>query len=142
MPLCDYVVGYLLVLFVFVVWLFTCSVVISTRDLLTWVQFMNSSLPTLTPVQAFCHGAHLVFLDALGCGAHASSLGLREGLLSCIRDKLGSCCQPEEWEELSTAGEFVMTESTCGIQPFMISKGNRVICGRSAPPPLPPPRKS
>lgn len=84
-----------------------CSIVVSTRDLLTWVQFMNSSLRSLHPAEAFFQGAHLVFPDALGCGSQAGSVGLREGLVAYIRELLLKAgCGSEEWRSLSEVGEF------------------------------------
>lgn len=57
----------------------------SIRDVLSWVNFINvtswnvssgmevdDESDILTPVQAYMHGACLVFLDALGAGKHNS----------------------------------------------------------------------
>jgi midasin len=45
--------------------------VVSLRDILAWVRFMDACVATrlLPPDQAFVHGACLVFLDGLGAGS-------------------------------------------------------------------------
>ncbi|ODV67088.1 midasin [Hyphopichia burtonii NRRL Y-1933] len=42
------------------------SGVISLRDILAWVEFINSCISKVAPAEAFLHGAALVFIDALG----------------------------------------------------------------------------
>ena len=101
------------------------SVLISVRDILTWVQFMNitTTLPSwpLTPAQSFLHGAHLVFLDALGSGA---AVGGREmkvtagAQLRVILERHGVTCG-----DVETTEGFSCCGDVCGIEPFMISRG-------------------
>ena len=38
---------------------------------------MNTTTPRLAPEDAFYHGAHLVFLDALACGAAGDGTSVR-----------------------------------------------------------------
>ena len=51
---------------------------ISLRDLLTWVEFVNSMTPILGPVLAYAHGACVTLLDGIGLG-----LGLSELVSHC-----------------------------------------------------------
>jgi len=101
------------------------SVMVSVRDILTWAQFMNVTKATLSPPEAFFHGAHLVFLDALGCDSQGVGSRLKAGLEGFIKEQLllKDCCGQGKWEELEGVGEFVVETSLCGVQPFMIPRG-------------------
>lgn len=66
------------------------SGVVSLRDILAWVEFMNSSISTVKdPKAVLSHGAAMVFIDALGTNNTAylaeSEDGLYELKRECIR---------------------------------------------------------
>ena len=74
---------------------FFCRCTVSIRDILSWVQFINTCSKTvevdqmseesgnnqLEPAVAYIHGACLVFLDGLGAGKVVNNL------VSCIPDE-------------------------------------------------------
>lgn len=45
---------------------------LTVRDLLSWVDFINSLAPTVGPMSAYVHGCYLVLLDGLGLGVGSS----------------------------------------------------------------------
>jgi len=45
--------------------------VLSVRDMLTWVDFINVARGT-SPLLAYVHGAHIAFLDGIGLGVGLS----------------------------------------------------------------------
>ena len=98
---------------------------VSVRDLLTWVQFMNVTKTTLSPPEAFYQGAHLVFLDALGCGSQGVGSRLKEGLEGFIKEQLllKDSCGRGKCAKLRRVGEFVVEKSRCGIRPFTVTRG-------------------
>ena len=104
------------------------SMVISVRDILTWIQFINITYSSLSLFQSFCHGAHLVFLDALGCGS--SSFRGSEGkvLASNHMRALLKSHGIDYNEDIGPIGEFLCDDEKCGIMPFMISKGSNLQC--------------
>lgn len=98
--------------------------IISVRDVLTWVQFMNTTSSSLSPTQSFIHGAHLVFLDALGCGGAVGGAEVKAAASSQMRAILeshGVDCN----EEIGSVGGFCYHSDSdeSGIQPFMIPQG-------------------
>ena len=98
------------------------SIVVSVRDVLTWVEFMNTTESRLNPAQGFYHGAHLVFLDALGCGSSLGGPDMKESSARHIRTLMDKCGE-EGLESMAEVGVFCSTDTHCGIQPFMISTG-------------------
>ena len=44
----------------------TARCVLSLRDMLAWVQFVNTTAPRIGALPAYAHGARLVLLDGLG----------------------------------------------------------------------------
>lgn len=46
--------------------------VLSVRDLLTWIEFLNSTAALTGPYIAYAHGAHVAFLDGIGLGVGLS----------------------------------------------------------------------
>ena len=92
-----------------------------------WVQFMNATASSLTPAQSFIHGAHLVFLDALGCGSamSAATNGKQVKKAACqhVRAVLEKHSVGSD-ENVESLGEFSYQGDLCGIPPFMISIGS------------------
>lgn len=101
---------------------FSCasSSQLNIRDLLSWVQFMNATCP-LSPTESFYHGAHLIFIDSLGCNGHMTGVEKKQAVQetqSFLNDLLhqsdfdGQCSN----DITSDADHF-------GIHPFFIQKG-------------------
>ncbi|KAK8720293.1 hypothetical protein OTU49_013436 [Cherax quadricarinatus] len=117
--------------------------VLSIRDLLSWVNFINkvASAPVYMDVGlAFIHGACLVLLDGLGSGLTGSGTAgwkqLRDAsldyLCQLVWQKTGvnpnrSTLQEEFVSNLT----FVNTEKLFGIGPFTIKKGSVSKCKSS-----------
>ncbi|KAG0241019.1 AAA ATPase midasin [Mortierella sp. GBA43] len=109
-------------------------VVVSLRDILAWVRFMNALMDKgqLAAEEAFVHGGSLVLLDGLGSNASAggASLGgalLREFRLRCL------ATLSRNTKVLSQGEAAVFREGTgtvrnddddFGITPFYIKKGS------------------
>ncbi len=77
----------------------------------------------LPPNGAFCHGAHLVFLDALGCGGTGYVGSIRDGagvfLESLVaRDEGGSTAVGGVEDSMECT-----TDEVFGISPFFIKRG-------------------
>ncbi|CDO96280.1 unnamed protein product [Kluyveromyces dobzhanskii CBS 2104] len=71
--------------------------VISLRDILAWVDFINTTIPEIkNPELCLYHGAAMVFIDALGTNntAHlaANEVWLNEQKLECVRMLSELCC--------------------------------------------------
>ena len=103
--------------------LFSCE--LSVRDLLSWVHFMNTTSPPLTPAEAFYHGAHLVFLDGLGCSGQITGADKEEALVATqlfLQDLLTQIdcdtASQQSSNDISAAGDQF------GIHPFFIRKGS------------------
>ena len=90
---------------------------VSVRDLLAWVKFMNTCHPKLDAVACFYHGAHLVFLDALG-----EEPRLKIKMLTYLEEAL---CRLNLFVE--DCGDGAVTgctlEGTFGVSPFYIPCG-------------------
>ena len=89
-------------------------ITISARDVLAWVKFIavTSFLP---PMLSFYHGAHTVFVDALGCG---------DKVLAGNCKLLREFCE-NVLHDLSNHGDTVVAndmqaEDKFGIPPFFI----------------------
>ncbi|KAM9966569.1 hypothetical protein ACTFIR_006789 [Dictyostelium discoideum] len=112
--------------------------VISLRDILSWISFMNLCMDKqlLSPNESYIHGACLVLLDGFGMGSNSSSesegLKLREACLIRLIDQIES--QDEklklQTELLSTTtssssssssiANIIKEENRFGIHPFYI----------------------
>eukprot|EP01132_Coremiostelium_polycephalum_P002326 gene2326-2870_t len=104
--------------------------VISLRDILSWIGFMNMAMDKklLTPNLSYIHGACLVLLDGFGMGSNSTSeaegVKLREACLNRLLNQI----QDEEERELIRKSVFnnepvnIVRESTrFGIHPFYIT---------------------
>lgn len=103
--------------------LFLFSSVISVRDLLTWVNFMNMLTPQLTPEEAFYHGAHLVFLDAMGCGNTGDGVTMKTEaiqFLMRLMERHGVALPSDDSESSDMEGS---REGLFSIPPFFIERG-------------------
>jgi len=95
------------------------SGVISLRDILAWVEFINSCSADVEPMAALLHGAAMVFIDALGTNNTAylaeSEVRLREQKLLCV-EKLSQITNQDLLQVFNE--RFVVsiqeTEVTCG----------------------------
>ena len=76
----------------------TNSGVISLRDILAWVQFINSCADEVSTEAALLHGASMVFIDALGTNNTAylaeNEMRLKDQKLECVQ-KLSEFCQSD-----------------------------------------------
>ncbi|XP_047493219.1 LOW QUALITY PROTEIN: midasin-like [Penaeus chinensis] len=108
--------------------------VISIRDLLSWVTFINKVTESecLDPGLAYIHGACLVLLDGLGSGRTGTGLQgwrkLREGCLSYLCQQVWqkTGVQPNTVTldgKLGMQLNFVNNDTHFGIEPFIIPKG-------------------
>jgi len=111
------------------------SVLVSVRDVLTWVRFMNHTSSSLTEAQSFVHGAYLVFLDSLGCGGSAIAIGggatlkkAASAYVSSLLERGGADCKGGEagGDGVDDLGEFRCEDGRCGIPPFWIPSGEEV----------------
>ncbi|KAI9262309.1 P-loop containing nucleoside triphosphate hydrolase protein [Phascolomyces articulosus] len=104
--------------------------VVSLRDILSWVRFIQAGVVErlLDPDMTFAHGGCLVLLDGLGShGASGSFLSgdtLREFRLKCLR-RLAN--QPEAANEEAilgeTQGQVRLSDDDFSIGPFQIERG-------------------
>ncbi|KAG7997478.1 hypothetical protein I3843_01G213100 [Carya illinoinensis] len=115
---------------------------LTVRDLLSWVAFINTTERILGPEYAFLHGAFLVLLDGLSLGSGISKRDageLRERCLSFLLEKLQvetansmhtnlSRLENYGWGHLAMTADISCSASMhCdnifGIDPFYIEKG-------------------
>ncbi|XP_038203306.1 midasin isoform X2 [Arvicola amphibius] len=116
--------------------------VVSIRDVLSWVNFMNSMaeeaavkrLETISTVMSFVHAACLVYIDGIGSGVTSSGFGTallaREECLKFLIKKLSKVvrlteCQKDElkiYDRLKLK-EFTGVDDLWGIHPFFIPRG-------------------
>ncbi|XP_038899709.1 midasin isoform X2 [Benincasa hispida] len=115
---------------------------ITVRDLLSWVSFIDSTSRNLGPEYAFLHGAFLILLDGLSLGTGMSKRDaeeLRKRCFTFLLEKLKldntmlECSkfarlQSYGWGELRTATDLSNTDymqdsNLFGIDPFFIEKG-------------------
>ena len=86
---------------------------------------MNKTQDCLTPAQAFYHGAHLVFVDALGCGSSLGAASMKQDAVDYLVSLLN------DWDLTSNDLEFCRAISVCdtmfGISPFYIDRGMRKV---------------
>lgn len=99
------------------------SSTMSVRDLLTWVTFMNITRDYLTPPEGFFHGAHLVFVDALGCGGSVGSAQSKEEVLTHLKMLLEQCGLCFDRLHPLVFGTVIDHDQGFGIPPFYIDSG-------------------
>ncbi|XP_040839706.1 midasin isoform X2 [Ochotona curzoniae] len=116
--------------------------VVSIRDLLSWVNFMNTMVKeadskrpdTISTVTSFVHAACLVYIDGIGSGVTSSGFGTallaREECLKFLIKRLSKIvqlteCQKKELKIYSMlkAKEFTGIDNLWGIHPFFIPRG-------------------
>ncbi len=101
-----------------------CRVAVSVRDLLTWVTFMNKTSGYLSPPQGFYHGAHLVFVDALGCGSSLGAADLKKDALDYLLSIL------QQWScvlsEVDCTKVVTSDDKLFGVSPFYIEIGKHM----------------
>uniref|UniRef100_A0A669QKR3 Midasin n=1 Tax=Phasianus colchicus TaxID=9054 RepID=A0A669QKR3_PHACC len=132
----------------FVEWLtnqeFGRQCILSVRDILSWVNFMNvmaeetnsakeHSHLHISPVMSFIHAACLVYIDGIGSGTTSCSaetaLLAREKCLTFLCEKMSQFLELTDYQknELKiydrTKKEFVWMDNFMGIQPFFIPRG-------------------
>ena len=103
--------------------------VVSIRDLLSWVQFINTLCSpsetehTLSPEEAYIHGACLVFIDAIGFGNTAQANS--NDIISIRKKFLSYLCSQFGWENFSLYdGDIASNEKYFGLGKFHILKGS------------------
>ena len=113
----------------------------SIRDLLSWVNFINTCSFSAThddiedkvllpPALAYVHGACLVFLDALGSGSSSSASSsssdvVKDAYQACF-EFLSSQVQQGRGAEGSFREQIVITSDRTdvfGVSPFFIPRG-------------------
>ncbi|XP_066867568.1 midasin isoform X2 [Kogia breviceps] len=116
--------------------------VVSIRDILSWVNFMNTmgeeaalkSPETISTVTSFVHAACLVYIDGIGSGVTSSGFGTallaRKECLKFLIKKLSKIVRLTESQknELKMydrlkAKEFTGIDNLWGIHPFFIPRG-------------------
>ncbi|XP_069866566.1 midasin isoform X1 [Dipodomys merriami] len=116
--------------------------VVSIRDILSWVNFMNTMgeeatmkrPESISTVTSFVHAACLVYIDGIGSGVTSSGFGTallaREECLKFLIKKLSKIVRLTESQknELKIydrlkAKEFTGIENLWGIHPFFIPRG-------------------
>ncbi|XP_035880357.1 midasin isoform X5 [Phyllostomus discolor] len=116
--------------------------VVSIRDILSWVNFMNTMWEeaalkrpeTISTVTSFVHAACLVYIDGIGSGVTSSGFGTallaRKECLKFLIKKISKVvrlteCQKNElkiYDRLKTK-EFTGIDNRWGIHPFFIPRG-------------------
>ncbi|KAI8339483.1 P-loop containing nucleoside triphosphate hydrolase protein [Chlamydoabsidia padenii] len=103
--------------------------VVSLRDILSWVKFMNTGADNgLDPQLCYAHGACIVLLDGLGShgssGSFLAGNSLKEFRLKCLRQLVGDA-NADEKTVLGVDGAAVsITDQQFAIGPFHIPRGN------------------
>ncbi|XP_060024167.1 midasin [Lagenorhynchus albirostris] len=116
--------------------------VVSIRDILSWVNFMNTMgeeaalkrPETISTVTSFVHAACLVYIDGIGSGVTSSGFGTallaRKECLKFLIKKLSKVVRLTESQknELKIydrlkAKEFTAIDNLWGIHPFFIPRG-------------------
>ncbi|XP_077018521.1 midasin isoform X2 [Tamandua tetradactyla] len=116
--------------------------IVSIRDILSWVNFMNimgeeaalKRPETISTVTSFVHAACLVYIDGIGSGVTSSGFGTallaRKECLKFLIKKLSKIvrfteCQKNELKiyDRLKAREFTGIDNLWGIHPFFIPRG-------------------
>lgn len=120
--------------------------ILTVRDLLSWVSFINVSAGSLPAESAFVHGAFLVLLDGLSLGTNISkdeAVEMRGKCLSFLLEKLKenkASFDPSSLDGLESYGwanpkssapksaaDNMECDNLFGIHPFYIEKGTDCI---------------
>ncbi|NXB28427.1 MDN1 protein, partial [Eulacestoma nigropectus] len=137
----------------FVEWLtnqeFGRQCILSVRDVLAWVNFMNVMVEdesssakgchrlSISPVMSFIHAACLVYIDGIGsgttsCSADTASLA-REKCLTFLSEKMSQFFELTDYQknelkiyDRTKEKEFVWMDNFMGIHPFFIPRGKRL----------------
>ncbi|KFR09321.1 Midasin, partial [Nipponia nippon] len=140
----------------FVEWLtnqeFGRQCILSVRDVLSWVNFMNVmvedeesssakeySLLYISPMMSFIHAACLVYIDGIGSGTTSCSadkaLLAREKCLTFLCEKMSQFLELTDYQknelkiyDRTKEKEFVWMDNFMGIHPFFIPRG-KILCG-------------
>ncbi|KAI9142687.1 hypothetical protein BKA69DRAFT_1123750 [Paraphysoderma sedebokerense] len=110
------------------------SIVVSLRDILSWIGFMTATTPSIGPTSAYVHGGCMVFLDGLGAnssgGFFATPTGhqfksecyqrLVDGLLPENEQKF---IDPSYIRSHPDMVQFNQKSDSFGIYPFSIPLG-------------------
>nr|XP_030123445.3 midasin isoform X1 [Taeniopygia guttata] len=134
----------------FVEWLtnqdFGRQCILSVRDILAWVNFMNvmaedesssakgCSHLNISPGMSFIHAACLVYIDGIGSGTTSCSadtaLLAREKCLTFLHEKMSQFFQLTDYQknelkiyDRTKEKEFVWMDNFMGIHPFFIPRG-------------------
>ncbi|CEG79450.1 Putative P-loop containing nucleoside triphosphate hydrolase protein [Rhizopus microsporus] len=102
--------------------------IISLRDILSWVKFMNTAVDFgLNPELSFAHGACIVLLDGLGSHGSSSSFmtgsTLKEFRLKCLRHLSGKPNATEQEVLGESRDTIVISDNKLAIGPFEIPRG-------------------
>ncbi|KFU91782.1 Midasin, partial [Chaetura pelagica] len=139
----------------FVEWLtnqeFGRQCILSVRDVLSWVNFMNVmveddesnsakdySLLHISPVMSFIHAACLVYIDGIGSGTTSCSadtaLLAREKCLAFLCEKMSQFLELTDYQknelkiyDRTKKREFVWMDNFMGICPFFIPRGRPIL---------------
>lgn len=84
--------------------------VLSVRDLLGWVSFVEATAPDIGPLLAYAHGAHLVLLDGIGLGVGLPE-EVRTRVLPCMPDIPSPCLVDYVAESLELRAGLRVAES-------------------------------
>ncbi|XP_054255246.1 midasin [Indicator indicator] len=135
----------------FVEWLmnqeFGRQCILSVRDVLSWVNFMNVmvkdedlssakeyNLLCISPMMSFIHAACLVYIDGIGSGTTSCSadtaLLAREKCLTFLCEKMSQFLELTDYQknelkiyDRRKEKEFVWMDNFMGIHPFFIPRG-------------------
>uniref|UniRef100_A0A8C0ZFS4 Midasin n=1 Tax=Cyanistes caeruleus TaxID=156563 RepID=A0A8C0ZFS4_CYACU len=120
--------------------------ILSVRDVLAWVNFMNvmaedesssakgCSRLNISPVMSFIHAACLVYIDGIGAGTTSCSadtaLLAREKCLTFLHEKMSQFFELTDYQkselkiyDRTKEKEFVWMDNFMGIHPFFIPRG-------------------
>ncbi|CAA3002690.1 Midasin [Olea europaea subsp. europaea] len=119
---------------------------LTVRDLLSWVSFINATEGSLQAEPAFLHGAFLVLLDGLSLGTNIPKSGATELRMKCLTfllEKLKeynhtldfskfSTLESYGWASLgsstvSISADSMQLDDLFGIHPFYIERGAETI---------------
>lgn len=119
---------------------FSLRLVISTRDLMSWILFFNKTVveQTLNPPQAFFHGACLIFMDSLPtdsklyAGLHQATIEELKSILSRwgqdLEEQPVAPSQPAKEDQMESDKQSVF-----GIHPFFLQLGQLALYANLCP---------
>ncbi|XP_060523118.1 midasin [Cylas formicarius] len=98
--------------------------VVTIRDVLTWVEFINN-VDALSASAAYYHGARLVFLDGFGSGLTGSeSVETLRAFETACENFLEKQFAPEAFPRVPDPLDVTVTETTFGAGPFSVPFGS------------------